>query len=338
MKISILIPCHNEEKSIRSCVESCLAQIRKPDQILIVNDGSTDHSGEIISLFRYDVDILTLSRATGNKSHAQERGLPYITGDIIVTTDGDSLLDKNFIGHIEEDFNKHPNAFAISGYVKSLEHNWLTACRELDYIVGQDLYKTAQSYIGALFVIPGCAGAFKTAAFRKYIDFEHDTLTEDLDFTYKLHEQYLEIVYDRRAVAYTQDPWTLSEYINQMRRWYSGGWQNLKKHYRIFGKPNNSLALALIYVEGTIFATVLFVLPIVNLRYFQFFFIPYLIYVLCLGLYGWIVRKRIDLLFYSPAYIVLLYINSAIFLEQLWREVILRRSNLVWFHPKRREI
>lgn len=338
MKISILIPCHNEEKFVQKCVESCLAQTRKPDQILVVNDGSTDRSAEILALFGRDIEVLTLPIATGNKSYAQQRGLPYITGDVFIATDGDTILDPNFVSYVEEDYVKHPDVVAISGYVKSLKFNWLTACRELDYIIGQDLYKTAQSFVGALFVIPGCAGAFKTEAFRTFIDFDHDALTEDLDFTYKFHEQYLSIFYDRRAVAYTQDPATLSQYANQMRRWYAGGWQNLRKHYGLFGKPNNSLQLSLIYVEGLVFAVILFLLPLINIQFYQIFFIPYAIFVFSLGLYAWIARKRFDLFLHAPAYIILLHVNSAIFLEQFWKEIVLRRTNLVWFHPERRGI
>lgn len=40
MKLSLLIPCYNEEKTIRSCVSSCLNQTRKFDQIVVVNDGN----------------------------------------------------------------------------------------------------------------------------------------------------------------------------------------------------------------------------------------------------------------------------------------------------------
>ena len=337
MKISVLIPCHNEEKFVQKCVESCLAQTRKAEQILVVNDGSTDRSALVLAQFQGYIDVLALPSATGNKSYAQQHGLPYITGDVFVTLDGDTILDPNFLKYVEEDFTAHPSACAVSGYVKSLKYNWLTAVRELDYIIGQDLYKTAQSYIGALFVIPGCAGAFKTETFRACIDFDHDTLTEDLDFTYKFHERYLPIVYDRRAVAYTQDPATLAQYANQMRRWYAGGWQNLRKHYRLLGKPNNSLALSLMYVEGLIFAAILFLLPMIDIRYFEIFFIPYAVFILGLGTYAAFVRKRFDLLLYSPAYVILLYVNSAIFLEQFWKEIVLRKTNLVWFHPERRE-
>jgi cellulose synthase/poly-beta-1,6-N-acetylglucosamine synthase-like glycosyltransferase len=336
--ISVLIPCYNEERTIARCVESCLNQTTKVDQILVVNDGSTDRSGEILKSFGDKIEVLTIPIATGNKSHAQERGLKHITGDIFFATDGDTILDSHIIEEVEKSFDEDSSVIAVGGYVKSLKFNWLTACRELDYIIGQNLHKVAQHYIDAVFVIPGCAGAFNTAIFKEYIKFDHDTLTEDLDFTYKLHKNYFRIVYNRKAVAYTQDPATLSQYVNQMRRWYSGGWQNLRKHYSVISKPNNSLQLSLTYFEGLVFSLAMFIFPLINIKFFAFFMVPYFVFLLILGLYGAILRKRLDLLLYSPMGIVLVFVNSYIFLEQFTKEIILGKTSLVWFHPDRREI
>lgn len=338
MKISILIPCHNESDSVRVCVESCLNQTRKPNQILVVNDGSTDDSGEILATFGKKIDVLTIPVATGNKSHAQQRGLPFITGDIFVATDGDTILDPKLLECVEKTFREQPNIIAICGYVKSLEFNWLTACREIDYVVGQNLYKVAQSYLDAVFVIPGCSGAFHTKTFRDVVSFDHDTLTEDLDFTYKFHELGLRIAYSQGMVAYTQDPSTLHSYINQMRRWYLGGWQNLRKHFHLMKKPNNIFQLSLNYIEGLVFSLAFFIAPLVNLRFFLFFFIPFFFLMLLTGAYAAIVRKRFDLFYYSPLYIVIVYTNAYLFLEQFWVEIIMKKKNLVWFQPVRRTI
>ncbi len=337
MKISILIPCHNEEKSIRKCVQCCLDQTRKADQIVVVNDGSTDRSGDILAEFGKQIEVVTIPKATGNKSRAQEYGLRYVTGDVFIATDGDTIFDSRFVECVEEDF-KDPGVHAVAGYIKSLQSNWLTACRELDYIIGQDFHKVAQSELGFLFVIPGCAGAFRTTTFKNFINFQHDTLTEDLDFTYRLHSNGLKIKYDRRAIAYTQDPDTLLSYINQMRRWYSGGWQNLLKHGGALRRPSSALELSLMYIEGIIFSIVLFTIPLINILLFLYLIVPYLLFQAALGIYGATQRKRHDLLIYSPFYILLTYINAYVFLEQFVREIIVGRRNTVWYQPDRREI
>lgn len=338
MKISILIPCHNEEKSIKVCVQSCLDQTRLPDQILVINDGSTDHSAEILASFSNSIEVVTIPVATGNKSHAQEYGLPYVTGDIFISTDGDTILDPKLVETAERTFKEQPRIVAICGCVKSIKYNWLTAYRETEYAIGQTLFKVAQVYIDAIFVIPGCSGAFDTKIFKKKIHFDHDTLTEDLDFTYKFHELGFHIGYAQEMVAYTQDPDTLSSYINQMRRWYSGGWQNLRKHFTILKKPNNIIQLSLSYAEGFIFSVSFVIAPLINIRFFEYFMGPFLLSIMCVGGIAGIIRRRWDLFLYSPTYIILICMNVYIFLEQFWVEIIRRKGNLIWFHPKRREI
>lgn len=336
MKISILIPCHNEEKTIAHAVQSCLMQSRMPDEIIVVNDGSTDNTAAMLAEFGTAITVVTIPFPTGNKSHAQEYGLKFVTGDVFIATDGDSILDVDFVKYIEQDFNYDPNLTAVAGYVRSVRHNWLTACRAFEYAVGQNLHKLAQHYVGFLFVIPGAAGAFRTKNFFKYISFEHDTLTEDLDFTYRLHKNGLEICYDRRAVVFTQDPVTLHAYINQMRRWFGGGWQCFVKHRQLaIQHPRIALELSLMYMEGVAFSVLLFLLPILSLRFFGAFIASYLVIAFAFAIFASWKERRIDLLLVPIPYLLLVIINSYIFLEQMVKELILRRGNLSWFKPER---
>lgn len=335
MKIAILIPCHNEERSIRATIESCLNQSRKPDTILVVDDGSTDRTSEILASFGSAIKVVTISKATGNKSYAQEYGLKFIKEDIFIATDGDTILDKNLVKYVEEGFQDN-NVVAVAGYVRSQSYNWLTACRAFEYAVGQNLHKLAQHHINFLFVIPGAAGAFRTSEFFKHIKFEHDTLTEDLDFTYRLHRKNLKVLYDRRVVVFTQDPNTLRAYINQMRRWFGGGWQCLMKHWDLATKePRIAFELTLMYLEGIIFSVLLFAVPILSLKFFLMFVLSYLIVAVAFACFAVYKEKRIDLIWVPIPYLLLVFLNAYIFLEQMVKEVFLRRKNLNWFKPER---
>ncbi len=336
MKISILIPCYNEEKSIADCVSSCLSQTRKPDQIIVVNDGSSDKSAEILASFGDAITVVSLPTPTGNKSYAQEIGLQYVTGDVFVATDGDTVLDQDFIKYVEDDFVQNPQLSALGGYIQSKKYNWLTACRAFEYSVGQNLHKLAQHHLGFLFVIPGAAGVFKTADFRKFISFEHDTLTEDLDFTYRLHQLDLKIQYDTRLIVFTQDPITLHSYINQVRRWFGGGWQCLIKHYTLATKqPKVALELSIMYAEGFVFSVLFFLLPILSLKFFANFIISYLALASVFALFAAWKEKRLELILVPIPYALLVVINAYIFLEQMVKEMILGKKNLAWFHPER---
>lgn len=337
MNISVLIPAHNEEKMIAECVESSLRQTRLPDQIVVINDGSTDATAGILASYGDRIHVVTTETPTGNKSRAQEFGLKYVTGDIVITTDGDTILHPRFVELIEQDFLQDPGLSVVAGYVESMRQNVLTSLREIDYTLGQDLYKRAQASVNFILVIPGCAGAFKTHLFRDgTICFDHDTLTEDLDFTYKLNTTDHRIKFNSKAIAYTQDPPTVRSYVNQMRRWYGGGWQNLKKHLpRVVKNPRATLILSLGYLEGFFFSLVLFILPFIDLTLFVHIISLYLVVNILVGLYAAMRKRRIGLLIASPFLVVYSFLNAYVFLERFVTEIILRRTNMVWFQPER---
>lgn len=342
MRITILIPCYNEAASVRKSAESWINQTRPADEIVVVDDCSKDKTSEI--LYDYireknlqNITVVRTPKNTGNKSHAQEYGLNFVTGDVMVTTDGDTLLDSHFLENIERDF-ADPDVAAVGGYVRSLKYNWLTACRALDYAIGQNLDKLAQDYINYLFVIPGAAGAFRVDIFKNKLKFDHDVLAEDLDLTYKLHKLGYKIKYDRDAICYTQDPSDFGSYVNQMRRWFGGGWQCFVKHMRVPEKPGMALELSMMCAEGMVFSVLLFVLPFVNIVLALGFIVSYFLMSFFISIFGAVKERRWDFLFILPQYIFLKYVNAYIYLEQFVKEVIMRKKNLVWFQPERVQI
>jgi cellulose synthase/poly-beta-1,6-N-acetylglucosamine synthase-like glycosyltransferase len=194
----------------------------------------------------------------------------------------------------------------------------------------------AQNYMRYIFVMPGAASAFRVGAFRRYIKFDHDTITEDLDFTYKLHKKFLKITYNKKAISYTQDPTDLKSYINQMRRWFGGGWQNLVKHSRlIFSHPVRAFELSLGYSEGLIFSVLLFVLPIINPLFGFWLLVGYFVVAMLFAVWAAWQEKRPALMLAPFPYLIIMFVNSYIYIEQFIKEVLLRKKNLVWFKPDR---
>lgn len=75
MKISLLIPSYNEEKSLEKSIKSALSQTRALDEIIVINDGSTDSTEAILkklSLAYPILNVVNLEKNTGNKSKAQQ--------------------------------------------------------------------------------------------------------------------------------------------------------------------------------------------------------------------------------------------------------------------------
>lgn len=338
MKISLLVPAYNEEKALEASILAALNQTRPFDQIIFVDDCSKDGTPKILAKYADRITAKRTLQNTGNKSGAQEYGFQFVTGDVVVTTDADTLLDSRFCEEIEKSFQKK-NVFAVAGYVKSIPYNWLTLCRAFDYAVGQNIHKLAQNYMRYIFVMPGAASAFNVEAFRKHITFDHDTITEDLDFTYKMHRGGLKIIYNNKAICYTQDPANLTSYINQTRRWFGGGWQNLIKHWRIIPKsPIKAFELSLLYAEGLVFSVLLFILPLLNPLFGLYLLASYFIVTFIFSAWAAWKEKRLKIMLVPLPYLLLMFINSYIYLEQFVKEVILKKKNLIWYKPERVEI
>lgn len=336
MRVSLLIPAYNEEKTIRRTLQSCLAQTRPADEIVVVDDGSTDGTREIVRSFGDAVKLVALPENTGNKSRAQERGLRHVTGDILIATDADTLLEARFIEKILPHFDD-PEIAAVGGYVKSLENNWLTANREIDYIVGQMIYKRAQAIIGFVFVIPGCAAAYRTDMVKNELVFGHDTVTEDLDFTLQIHRLGYRIAFELDAISYTQDPPNLRSYIRQIRRWYGGGWENLIKHFPlVYRSPKAAFELSNVFGDCLVFSLLFLVLPILNLRLFidatVLILLPQAV-VFCLFA-AW-KSRRLDLVWQPFSFLFIRFLNAIIFTEQFVNVILLRRRQHAWLKPDR---
>ncbi len=335
MRVSLLIPCFNEETSLDVSIRSCLNQTRPVDEIIYIDDGSTDRTPHILDQYRDRVFVHRTPKNTGNKSSAQEYGLQFVTGDIMITTDADTLMAPNFTEEILKSF-EDPEVVAVAGHVQSIPHNWLTLCRAFDYAIGQYIHKRAQDHLGYIFIMPGAASAFRTDMFRKYVTFDHDTITEDLDFTYKLHLQGLRIRYNPKAITRTQDPADLSSYTKQMRRWFGGGWQNLMKHYRIVvSTPIRALELSLGYAEGIIFSALLFLIPVLNPLLWVKILASYCVVTSLLAIWVAYKERRPAIALVAFPYLILMYVHAYVYLEQFVLEVLLKRKNLVWFKPER---
>lgn len=340
MKITIIIPAYNEEQTIKSCLLSCLNQTRKANHIIVVNDGSTDRTWEIIDSFWKRVKWIHLKKNTWNKSHAQQIAISYVTDDIFIATDADTILDKHFVEEIEKSFKNWKKIVSVCWYVVSMKGNWITACRELEYIIWQDIHKKAQSIINSIMVLPGCATWFKTKFFKKNVTFDHDTIAEDLDFSYKInnHTNSRYILFNNKAIVFTQDPNTLWSYIHQLKRWQWGGWQCLKKHFSDVNKFFFIFELSISYIEWLVFSVIVLIMPFINLRIYLNWLILFFTYSTLLWIYGSIKRRRIDLFFYSFFMIIFSFINSYVFLSEFYKQIIKNNKSLVWFKPERRNI
>ena len=95
-KLSVIVPVYNVEKYLSRCLTSLINQTLDNIEIIIVNDGSTDKSDEIIREYKKaNNNIIYVTKENGGLSSARNFGLIYATGEYIAFLDSDDYVDRN---------------------------------------------------------------------------------------------------------------------------------------------------------------------------------------------------------------------------------------------------
>ena len=108
-KISVVIPVYNCEKFLENCLDSLHAQTMSSDeyQIIFVNDGSTDSSGEICESFTREKNVVYFEKENGGVSSARNKGIELAQGKYILFLDSDDTLSPNTFVSVYNFFEEH---------------------------------------------------------------------------------------------------------------------------------------------------------------------------------------------------------------------------------------
>ncbi len=110
MKISVVIPCYNAEAYLSQTIGSVLAQSLQADEIIVVDDGSSDRSAEIARSFGPRVAVI--SHRSGSASLSRLRGLEAATGDALMFLDADDVLSPDAFSELAQQLESGPPAVA----------------------------------------------------------------------------------------------------------------------------------------------------------------------------------------------------------------------------------
>lgn len=234
-KISVLIPAYNEEKVIRTTIESLLATDYPDKEIILIDDGSKDLTLEIAS--QYKDRIKVIHKENGGKASALNQGLLYATGEIVTIVDADTIIGNSSLKHIARGMTQE-NVAAVAGNIKIRNKmNLLTWCQALEYLSGIQIMRRGLDYFGAITIVPGALGAFRKKKLEEAGTYHKETLVEDFDATMKVLRSGMIVNGSSKATAYTQAPQTLQDFWKQRKRWYRGNLQVLRRHSDILLNP-----------------------------------------------------------------------------------------------------
>lgn len=111
--ISVVVPLYNKEKSILATIDSVLAQSYSNFELLVINDGSTDKSRDVLSVIS-DPRLRIIDKANGGVSSARNRGISEARAEYIAFLDGDDLWDGDFLLTVRNLICEYPDASAYA--------------------------------------------------------------------------------------------------------------------------------------------------------------------------------------------------------------------------------
>ena len=279
--LSILVACKNEEKSIAATLASINKQkYPGPIEVLVINDGSTDQTLNIIKKFskRFSWIKLIDIKVNQGKALCLNQALSQAKYNLIVTLDGDSFLFKEALARIVERYkNDPPHTKAVAGtvMVRNSRENWITQSQEWDYFHGIATVKRVQSLYQGTLVAQGAFSLYDKKALQEVKGWP-DTIGEDIVLTWALLEKNYRVGYCEDGIVFTDVPNTFMGFVRQRERWARGMFEAFQHHPKIIFKKK----LHVFFIWWDLF------FPFMDIA-FTFGFIPGLIGA-CFGHY-WIV-------------------------------------------------
>jgi poly-beta-1,6-N-acetyl-D-glucosamine synthase len=230
--VSVIIPFRNEEDNISESVKSIQTQDYPADkyEVIYVNDASSDNSLSILcrNISRSNISVITLSSPDSNgKKEAIAHGIRSAKGDIIVTTDCDCTHNSNWLNSMMNCFT--PVTGLLAGGVRF--HPADTLFQRVQALEFAALIIAGAGLIGSgsPFICNGANLAYRKKLFFLLNGFDDNLHLASGDDEFLMHkinrssEYKVSFCTEKDAVVTTKPNSTLSEFINQRKRWGSKG-------------------------------------------------------------------------------------------------------------------
>jgi glycosyltransferase involved in cell wall biosynthesis len=121
LRFSVIVCAHNEAQYLSACLHSLLAQSRLPDEIMVVNNASTDDTRAVaLAVPR----VRVVDEARKGLVIARETGRVVASGDVLVYVDADCRAPVNWLAHVERRFLNDPRLLALSGPYRFYDWDW----------------------------------------------------------------------------------------------------------------------------------------------------------------------------------------------------------------------
>lgn len=260
-RMSIIIPAYNEGAMVRKAVDACARAEYPRDrlEIIVIDDGSTDDTWvHVDAAQRERPDLVQALRLPVNagKRAALAAGFARATGEIFVTVDSDSLVERSALLAIAGPF-RNERVGAVAGKVCVLNRfqSLLPRMLHVRFVLSFDFLRSVQSTYGTVYCCPGALSAYRATVVKALVPAwlhqrflgEACTIGEDRALTNDVLAAGYQSVYQRTAVVQTLAPATYRQLCRMFLRWDRSYIREEIRLWKILWKlPFPAMALTLI--------------------------------------------------------------------------------------------
>lgn len=313
---TIIVPAYNEGKLVYQTLISIAASDFPAHkmEVMAVDDGSSDDTWYWINKANADLgNTIAVHKQPVNKGkrHALHLGFTTGKGDVFISIDSDSVVEKNTVRNLVSPFAVNKNCGAVAGNVKVLNKNQGMIPRMLNvsFVFSFEFMRAAQSSLGFVLCTPGALSAYRREAvlhsLTDWIDQKFlgraATIGEDRAMTNLILKQGYDVQFQKNANVLTNTPTSFKTLHKMFTRWgRSNVRETLMMNKFVFGdfRTKNKAGARFIFINQWV--NLLAAFPLMFLMFY--FLLTHPLLYLSSALTGTFIFASIQMLFFSKKY------------------------------------
>jgi len=281
--ISIMIPARNEEVVIEKTIRTILALDYPPErlQLVIINDGSSDRTAEIVARHaQSDPRIQLVNLPAGETGHgkafALNEGVKHCRHELIAIYDADNMPEPSALRTLALHLQDEPSLAAVIGKFRCVNRgrSWLTRFINIETIAFQWILQAGRFHLSRVAILPGTNYIIKKSVLEQVGGWDDRAITEDSELSMRIYQAGYQIKFMPLSVTWEQEPETLRVWVRQRTRWVRGNNYVIRKFIGPMLKVRSRFlitefiylfALYYLFLAATVASLLLFILSATGL-------------------------------------------------------------------------